>query len=182
MKGRKKQAIHQEPQLQGLTQLRVLWIFFLPHVSQTECERSQKPAVAGKKKKKKNPQKSQLVLEDASAKFHVEEGGAGADKGRLCPWAERRAPGITVATKPAESLSKTESTPLNSSLLETVRSLCFNLNVFKMLPPHSFLTFPENSQRLVYSVIILLFYYIYIYYSVIYIIIYIYILFCYYIF
>lgn len=99
----------------------------------------------------------------------MEEGGAGADKGRLCPWAERRAPGITVATKPAESLSKTESTPLNSSLLETVRSLCFNLNVFKMLPPHSFLTFPENSQRLVYSVIILLFYYIYIYIILLYI-------------
>ena len=70
-------------------------------------------------------------------------------KGRLYPWAERKAPGVIVATKPDESLSKTESTPLNSSLIETIRSLYFNLNVFKMLPPHSFLTFPENFQRLV---------------------------------
>ena len=70
-------------------------------------------------------------------------------KGQLYPWAERRAPGVIVATKPDESLSKTESTPLNSSLIEIIRSLYFNLNVFKMLPPHSFLTFPENFQRLV---------------------------------
>lgn len=37
------------------------------------------PTVAGKKQKK-IPKKSQLVLEDASAKFHVEGGRAGADK------------------------------------------------------------------------------------------------------